>query len=150
MQLACPSCQVGNRVPDDRLGDGPRCGRCRTPLLPHEPVGLQGDALQRYLQASGQPGLVDCWAEWCGPCKAMAPDFAALAARRGDVRFVKLDTESDPATAARLGIRSIPTLVLFRGGREQARISGAMPAARLGAWLDQALAAGTPAASGGH
>lgn len=140
MQLACPACQTPNRVPDERLGARPLCGRCRAPLLPAEPIALQGEALQRYLAASGQPVLIDCWAEWCGPCRAMAPVFAELAARRPDVRCVKLDTEADPATAGRLGIRSIPTLVLFEGGREIARVSGAMPAARLGAWLEQALA----------
>ena len=140
MLLVCPKCLAQNRVPESRLADKPLCGKCRTPLLPAAPHALQGDAIERYVAGSEQPVLVDYWAEWCGPCKMMAPEFAALAARRRDVRFVKLDTESSPDLAARHAIRSIPTLALFRGGREVARTLGAMRAAQLEQWLDSQIA----------
>ena len=146
MHLVCPQCLATNRVPERRLADGPVCGQCRTRLLPEVPVALEGDALERYVAGSGAPVLVDYWAQWCGPCRMMAPEFAALAARRPDVRFVKVDTEHNQALAARHGIRSIPTLALFRHGREIARVAGAMRAAQLEHWLDQALGA----AGGGH
>ena len=142
MLLVCPQCLAQNRVPDARVADKPLCGKCRTALLPASPVALGGPGFERYLAGSGPPVLVDYWAEWCGPCKMMAPEFAALAARRADVRFVKLDTESNQELAARHAIRSIPTLALFRGGREVARTQGAMRAAQLEQWLDGALSAG--------
>lgn len=140
MHLVCPQCLAINRVPEQRLSERPVCGKCRTALLPAAPVALDGTAFAQYVAGSGVPVLVDFWAEWCGPCKMMAPEFAALAARRPDVLFVKVDTERNPSLAAQHGIRSIPTLALFRNGREVARVAGAMRAAQLGQWLDGALA----------
>lgn len=139
IHLVCPQCLATNRVPEQRLADGPVCGQCRTRLLPDVPVALDGDAFERYVAGSDAPVLVDYWAQWCGPCRMMAPEFAALAARRADVRFVKVDTERNQALAGLHGIRSIPTLALFRKGREIARVAGAMRAAQLEQWLDQAL-----------
>jgi thioredoxin 2 len=135
MQLVCPSCAAKNRVPDARLYDGPVCGCCGHALMDAKPVALDEQSFDRFIQGTELPVLVDCWADWCGPCKAMAPQFEAAAAKLADVRFVKLDTEAAPNLSARLGIRSIPTMVLFQGGKEIARQSGAMPAATIVDWV---------------
>ena len=140
MHIACPACLSTNRVPEDRLGDAPVCGRCGALLLPTEPVALSDAGLSTYVVNTQMPIVVDFWAEWCGPCKMMAPNFAAAAARLPQVRFVKVDSDQAPVASSRLGIRSIPTLLLFRGGEERARISGAMPVGSLLAWIESNLA----------
>lgn len=140
MQIACAHCLARNRVPDERLGDGPKCGQCHRALLPAEPVALSGNDLGRFVAGTALPVIVDFWAEWCGPCKMMAPHFAEAARLRPRVQFVKVDTEEAPQASGQLAIRSIPTLVLFRDGAETARISGAMSAAQLVGWLDGQLA----------
>jgi thioredoxin 2 len=141
MQLVCAQCLAKNRVPDQRLRDRPKCGKCGAALLSPEPVALGDAAFDAFVAGAGLPVLVDFWAEWCGPCKMMAPQFAAAAQQRPDIRFVKVDTEAARATAARFGIRSIPTLALFVGGSEVARVAGAMSSAQLLAWVDQQLGA---------
>jgi thioredoxin 2 len=139
MNVVCSQCGAKNRVPEDRLRDAPNCGACHEPLLPAAPVPVRGAALAKLVAGTDLPVVVDFWAEWCGPCKMMAPEFAKAASQRPDIRFVKVDTEDGPEASTHYDIRSIPTLALFRGGREVARVSGAMPANRLLGWIDQQL-----------
>ena len=135
MQLTCPACGATNRVPEDRLKDQPVCGKCGAELMAAKPVALTDAVFTRYIAHTDLPVLVDFWAAWCGPCKMMAPHFANAATQLPGVRFAKVDTEASPQASATYAIRSIPTLILFRGGREVARQSGAMPAADLVRWV---------------
>ncbi|MEC7119657.1 MAG: thioredoxin TrxC [Pseudomonadota bacterium] len=139
MLIVCPQCWTKNRFPDERLGEQPSCGRCQAKLLPTYPIALNDQTFDYYLQNTDLPIVVDFWAEWCGPCQMMAPQFAQAAAQMPLVRFVKVDTEQARQVSAQHAIRSIPTLMLFQGGREVARQSGAMRAPQLLAWLKQAI-----------
>jgi thioredoxin 2 len=138
MELVCPHCDTVNRLPAERASERPDCGRCGRPLLTGEPVALDATRFERFTGRNGLPVVVDFWAAWCGPCRTMAPQFEAAARQlAGRAVFAKVDTEAAPELSARLGIRSIPTLVMFAGGREVARVSGAMPAADLVRWVDR-------------
>jgi thioredoxin 2 len=125
-------------VPSDRLAESPKCGKCHEPLLEGSPPELNGASFDRYIERNDLPVVVDFWADWCGPCKMMAPVFAQVAReQRTRFRFAKLDTDAYAEIAARYGIRSIPSLLVFQAGREIDRVAGALDAASLRAFLSR-------------
>jgi thioredoxin 2 len=136
VHVVCPQCGATNRLPRGRLVDRPACGQCKRPLFDGHPVALSESDFDRQISKSDIPVVVDFWAAWCGPCKMMAPQFERAARElEPSVRLAKLDTEAAQGIAARYGIRSIPTVIAFKGGREVARQTGAMDAASIVRWV---------------
>jgi thioredoxin 2 len=130
--VACPFCATLNRVDLTRIADRPKCGSCGRPILLDRPIAVTDATLDAVLKGTEVPVVLDGYADWCGPCKIMAPvldDFAR--ARQGEVLVVKLDTDRNPATTHRFGIRAIPTLIVFRQGQEVGRQAGVIPRQRL-------------------
>ncbi len=138
--VACPTDASLNRVPRAKLDKNPKCGRCHNPLFQGKAVGLNAANFDSHALKSDLPIVIDFWAEWCGPCRMMTPNFEMAVPRlEPRVRLGKLDTEAEPAIARRYGIRGIPSMVMIKKGREVARTSGAMPTSAIVAWVEQAL-----------
>lgn len=141
MQIVCPSCGAANRLPEDRDPGAGKCGRCKSALFTATPVEVDAAGLERHRRLTrGAAVLLDVWAPWCGPCRAMAPNYAAAAARlEPGVRLLKLNSEAHPAAASALGVSGIPALILFRDNAVVARSAGLMSASQIVDWTTRAL-----------
>ena len=138
--VGCPIDASLNRVPRAKLDRNPKCGRCHNPLFQGKTVELNSANFDTHALKSDLPIVIDFWAEWCGPCRMMTPNFVKAAPLlEPKVRLGKLDTEAEPAIAQRYGIRGIPSMIMIRKGREIARTSGAMPTSAIVDWVEQAL-----------
>ena len=136
-QLVCSHCSAVNSIPSARLGDKPKCGKCKQALFTGKPIELTDSNFAKVVNKSGVPVVVDFWAEWCGPCKMMGPAFSDASSQlEPNVILAKLNTETAQQTAGRFNIRSIPSLVMFKDGKEVARQAGAMSAQQIVQWVN--------------
>lgn len=139
MYFVCPHCHATNNLPEDKSWRAGKCGKCKKPLDCGKPVELNGTTFNKFIAKNDLPVLVDFWAGWCQPCLAMAPTFEKVSQHSDALIFAKLNTEMAQSISANAGIRSIPTLILFYGGQEKARVSGALPEAQLKQWIAQSI-----------
>lgn len=138
MQVVCPSCQAINRLPAGRNSKDAQCGKCKDKLFQSRALDVSSAVFTRHLQKNEIPVVVDFWAEWCGPCKMMGPNFQAAAAELEPAcRFLKLNTEMAQDISAQFSIRSIPTMIIYKSGKEVARTSGAMDKSQIVNWVKQ-------------
>lgn len=144
--IVCPNCNSVNRIPSDKDARKAKCGHCHQPFFTGRPVPVSGKTFATQIERNDIPVVADFWAQWCGPCKAMAPAYERVASEfEPEVRFLKVDTEAEPEVSARYNIRSIPTLILFRNGKVVAQQSGALGAEALRSWLRRHTASFSPA-----
>lgn len=139
MIIVCPKCMAKNRVDTAQLVNEPLCGRCQNVLIPKNSIELNEQNFSTFIQHSDLPVVIDLWADWCGPCKAMAPHFEHVASQYTNVIFAKINTEENPKLSQAFNIRSIPTLVIMNKTTELTRVSGALKATELKQWIDQNL-----------
>ena len=139
MNTVCSHCLATNRLPDERISESAKCGRCKEPLFDGEIINATEQTLDKLLQDE-LPVVIDFWAPWCGPCVGFAPVFEDVAEERAEqIRFIKVNTEQQAALSARFRIRSIPTLMIFRKGQHVDTMAGALPKASFTQWLDESL-----------
>lgn len=140
MHLVCPSCKATNRIPEERKGDQPKCGKCKTDLMPSSAIEANAELFQKMISKSDLPVVVDFWAPWCGPCQMMAPVFNKVAqSLSGKAVLLKINTENEQMLAGQFGIRSIPTLKVFKGGKITADMAGALPESQLQGWIESQI-----------
>jgi thioredoxin 2 len=140
MIVMCPSCSGLNNVPEAKLTDNPKCGKCKNPIYTAQPINMTGVQLTRAIEKTDELLVVDFWATWCGPCQQFAPTFKQVAAQlEPKARFIKIETEKEQAISAKYNIRSIPTLAIFKNGKEIDRVSGALSIPDFANWVNQYL-----------